>query len=472
MPDRPPLSFREALAHRWLLVLAIVGMFLLAAGALSQRPRSYEATAEIYLDTARTAPGFDLGIATGELLQHDFIVLATSRTVLQAACVSAGVVCTARELAEPETYLAKRVSAGVYKGTSTLTVTGKAPTPREAAALANAVALAMIDQDRAEVARLFKPMRSELAKQLADLESAMDQELQQLQRSPTGSPAANAHEAHLTRLQAQHAATFTRLQDVTQQQDRASNVATVVQSALPPTRAAAPRPLRYLLVALVAGLCTGLLVALLAERFDNRIFTAEGLAAAVGSPVALLASDRPRQRSSAPSPYSLALANVLARAPDSRTVLVAAASARDHSEAVAQGLGAVAARAGQRVVVVQADGHSPDPQAAPVRDVDGLTTITPTSENGTGLTTAVANARRQQDIASPGTVVLIAVPSPDSSPNAILLGRTAKRAVLTATAGVTRFTDARRTAELLRRAGVDVVAGVLLPRRSPKPRRP
>ena len=232
MEERPPLTLRNALLHRWLLVLAIVGAFLLAAGLLSLRKPVYAASAAIYLDVSRTAPGFDEGVAAGELLQHDFIVASQSRPVLEAACASAGVACTPQELAAPESTLAKRISASSYRGTSTLLVMARAPTPDQAAALANAVAQAIIDQDKAEVVRLFKQPRDNLQKQLTDLQAAMAEEQQQLQHVPAGSPAAAAHQAQLTRLQGQYAVVFGRWQDLSEQQDRLTSVATVGQPAL------------------------------------------------------------------------------------------------------------------------------------------------------------------------------------------------------------------------------------------------
>jgi len=61
-------------------------------------------------------------------------------------------------------------------------------------------------------------------------------------------------------------------------------------------------------------------------------------------------------------------------------------------------------------------------------------------------------------------LALVAVPSPDISPAAVMLGRTSPHAALVATRGVTRFGEARRTADLLRQAGVDVAAGILVKR--------
>jgi capsular polysaccharide biosynthesis protein len=472
MDDRPPVTLPGALRHHVLLVLAAVVAAVLLAGVLSLRASTYDASAVVYLDMSRTALNFDSGISAGELLQHDLVLLATSRSVLLAACAAPSVACSVDELASPEGRLAKRISVNVYRGTSMLTVSAKASTPTAAAALANAVALGMIDADRAEVARLYKPGLDDLDRQLKDLQTSIDQKQQAVSRSPAGSSAATTGQMAIAQLQSQYAALFAQRQTISQQKERMSNIATVVQAALPPTHPVSPDPPRYLLAGFAAGLVAGVLLALLAERFADRIVDEDGLAFATGVPVAVAAS-RVRRRLPSPEhrPYSLALASVLARAPDTRALLVTSASASDHSQAVAAGLGAAAALAGQRVVVVQADGqtvhegngHAPNGGWFPRQPVTGVTTVTP-PEDGGDTTTAVTQMLKQYDFQSADTLMVVAVPSPDINPIALLLGPNAKRAVLAATAGVTRFRDARRTAELLRQAGVEIGAAILLER--------
>jgi capsular polysaccharide biosynthesis protein len=462
MEDKPPVTLRESLIHQRYLILAIVAAFLLVAGVLSLQPPTYESAAALYLDTSRNVPGFDAGIASGELLQHDFIVLSTSRPVLQRACAAVAVTCTAEELAAPETALARRVSVSVFRGTSMLAVTGKGATPDQAAALANAVARAMIDQNTAEVERLYKPALDAVNKELAALTASMEQERQALARSPNNSPGAAAHQSQLSALANQYSSAYARQQDIVQQQARLSNLATLLQPALPPARPSAPSPVRYLLTALVAGVALGVVAALLLERFNGRIRSAEGLARAAGIPIALSA---PRLNGHpGPGdyrPYSLALASVLS-APETRPVLVMGASAKDHSDAVAVGLGAAAAHAGQRVVVVEADGDGADPRWLPAK-VNGMTTVTAHSNNGAQTAGAVAAVQEQYDFQTADTLVLVSVPSPETSVSGILAGRTARRAVLAATAGVTRYRDARHTAQVLQQSGIEIVVGILVP---------
>jgi hypothetical protein len=99
--------------------------------------------------------------------------------------------------------------------------------------------------------------------------------------------------------------------------------------------------------------------------------------------------------------------------------------------------------------------------------VPGLTTITAPPDNGQATAAAVADAWKRADGQAANTFVLVSVPSPDTSPTALLLSRTTRRAVLAATAGATRFQDAQRTAALLRNSGVEVVAAILLNGRPP-----
>ena len=432
MDDRPPFTLLDALAHRRQLILVITGVCCLAAAALSVfLPKTYEATAIVYLDTARTATDFDSGIAAGDLLQHDFIVSATSRSTLVEACALAGNACTSGDLVAPETTIGKLVSAAVYRGTSELTVSAKASSPAQAAALANAVAQAMINQDSAEVTRLYKPARDNLNKEIAQLAAAMDTERKALANSPPGSSAAAGHQAELTRLQNAYMLDLTRVTDLNVRMDRLTNIANIVQPALPPAKAESPNPVLYIGAALVAGLCISVLAALLIHRFDDRIVSADGLARAAAAPVVFVTPGVLRSLlSPASGTYSLALANVFARSPAPHSILVVAASERDKSGPVARGLSSAAAGAGQHAAVVELNGSA---------------------------------AIEKHDLESTGDeLVLVPVPSPDVNPKALVLGRTIKHSVIVATNGVTRFGDARRTADLLRQSGVDVVAGILV----------
>jgi capsular polysaccharide biosynthesis protein len=432
MDDRPPFTLLDALVRRRQVILVITAVCCLVAGALSLfLPKTYEATAIIYLDTARTATDFDAGIASGDLLQHDFILSATTRATLVEACSLAIDSCASSDLVAPETTIGKLVTAGVYRGTSELSVSAKGRTPQLAAALANAVAQAMINQDSGEVIRLYKPARDNLNKEIAQLNAAMDTEQKALASSPPGSSAAAGHQAELNRLQNAYMLDLTRVTDLNVRMDRLTNIANIVQPALAPAKAESPNPVLYIGAALVAGLCVGVFAALLIHRFDDRIVSADGLAKAAAAPAVFVTPGVLRGLlHPASSTYSLALANVFARSPAPRSLLVVAASERDKSGPVARGLSSAAAGAGQHAAVVESNGSAPS---------------------------EIHDREFTED-----DFMLVPVQSPDVSSKALVLGRTIKHSVIVATNGVTRFADARRTADLLRQSGVDVVAGILV----------
>jgi Mrp family chromosome partitioning ATPase len=218
-----------------------------------------------------------------------------------------------------------------------------------------------------------------------------------------------------------------------------------------------PDPLRWLLATLLAGLFAGAILALLAEHFDDRLTGADALARASGTSLVVMLPRRSTRAEQQPNPYELAQANLAARHPNAHRIMIAPATKGDRAEALAVQYGLAAAHAGHRVVVVQAD--------APA---DALPR--PLSPNGTALTTiplaapsdprlvsrAFTNGEGQFDIA------VLSVRSPQVSPTAVLMARTADIAILVATSGVTTATDARRAADSLRQAGVEVAASMLV----------
>ena len=132
------------------------------------------------------------------------------------------------------------------------------------------------------------------------------------------------------------------------------------------------------------------------------------------------------------------------------------------------GCGAVCADAqsspaAQRLAVLQADGSSNGQDFTSGSEVAGVTTIkVPSGDGALAALTVTEVFRRNAIELAPHSMVLVSVPSPDTTPAALMFGRTVRRAMLVATRGSTRFGDARRTARLLRESGVDVAAGILV----------
>ncbi len=469
----------SAIRHHLAALVLVVAVALLGAGsAVIARPPTYQATTLLFLDTrSTTSQGFDVALQTSQALSSHYIQIATTEPVLSRACSaykSAGYTCT------PDS-LSGRVSANTVRGTSIIAVNAQARDPQSAAVLANSVADAVVKENQNEVDALVKStgdyLDSEL-KQLTDQIAGRQAVIAQYinDQSPNGRAQSAQAESQLTLLQGQYSSAYQKKQDLTLSQNQLKGTLSVFQRAVPPVRPADPDPLLYLSAGLVGGILLGLLLVVLLERFDDRLLSVDDLVDATGSPVGLsvptkaLAADPGQQVRH----YALARAYLQARRPDLRSLVVAAASVRDRAYPVAMGIGTVAARAGQRVLVVTAEESgflSPlesngDERLGlrALRTVRGRTRPR-VPQSSANLVTVTAD-RATDELLAAGTdghdLVIVAAAAPYADATGIYIARDAEFAVLVATARSTTFREAQRSAEALRRAGIDVVASVLI----------
>jgi capsular polysaccharide biosynthesis protein len=417
-----------ALRHRRVLIAVIVLGCVGLAGVLSVvRTRTYEASALLYVDERHnSSQGFDLALQAGELLSHHYIEMATSRQVLESACANSDVAALATNPPCSAGVLAAQVRAGTVKGTSLIAVTAVARSPEAAAAIANAVANSLVGQDAQQVDQLLKPTRDYLDAELKRLDAAISGAREALANSPPNSPKAAAEQAHLNQLQSEHNVDYARRQDLAVEQFRLTGNLSVIQPAAPPAKPVDPDPMRYLAAGLAAGLVLALLIALVVEYLDDRLLEPDQLGRAVGTDLVMWVPKTERQRDGL-VPYALAHANLLAHQRPFERLLITGATARDPADAVAWDLAAAAADAGQTVAVI------------PTTMLEGV--LRPGPE-----------------------LTVIAAPSPETSSRVVKLAASGGPAIVVATAGATRFREAQRTAELLRHAGAQVVAAVLVSR--------
>jgi capsular polysaccharide biosynthesis protein len=458
-------TIANAIKHRLYVLIAIVASFTLAAGiAAIIRPPAYQGTALLFVDERfNSSQGFDLALQAGELLSAHFIQTATSRSVLESACsgtyfdtpATSGFSCDAATLAG-------NVSASTVKGTDWIGVNATASSAAESAALANAVGRAMIDQNKADVRQLIGPTLDSLNSELKTLSTEIQLEqttIDQLQKqTPPGQQAPIAgHQANLSLLQSQYSATYAKSQDLLIEENQLSGSLTLVQPAIPPLKPYDPNPLIYIAVGLAAGLCVGLFTVVLVDRFDDRIFEPEALSLAAGTRLVVAVSSR--DSGSLPNrpsePYALARANLLAQHPHLTKILVVAASSRDRVRTVAAGLGMAGVKAGQRVLVVDAEASTYVMHQQSGRNGSRMTIVSSPVDGGTRIANeALADADGKYDL------TIFSTPSPDRDPTAVSLARTADVAIVVATARATRFSDVKRTTETLRLAGIHVAASV------------
>jgi capsular polysaccharide biosynthesis protein len=429
----------------------------LALGVGSGKPPTYEATALLSVDqTQETGQGFDVAIQADQFLTQRFVSMATSRPVLEQVCAKEGRGCA-------PTALARKVRATTPKATAQIQITAAASSPSDAIRIANDTADALVVRYRVQVDGQLASQRAYLQDQLKQLNDQLNRTMQQIQAAETiGRPAAGLLSLQSLQ-QAQYSSTYQRLQDLDIQRTRLSNVISVAQPAVPPASKVDPDPVRYILVGVTGGLVVGLLMALAAERLRNKIRHSSELAETVGSKIVLDMSNR--RASGGASLYGfLAHASLAGLPPSARALLVVATRPHDRVNDVGLELARALAEKHERILVVLA--ASPDAGAVERREVR-------TDESSMIV---VQPAERPAPELRPGEefdlVIRCALP-PMQEGGHTWLKSVPERAILVATRGRCRFSSVRRTAELLRHIGVEIVGAILLPRRGkPAPKTP
>jgi len=443
----------DALRHRLPILAGVIVACLVIGGVVVLLShRTYDAQATLVVDARwEGATDPDAALRASDSLSQIFIAQASSPGLLQKVIQANGLRLSPQALA-------KRIVAGSIHGTSLISIKATSGSPDDAAAIANAIAKALVDQNTQEVKARFGATMAYLDGELSSLQSQIT--AVEAEKVANTQAAAADHTARLTLLQNEYAATYSQRQNAALGQARGIATLSLGERAIPPTAPTSPDPLRYMLAALAAGLALGVLAALLVERFDDRLLSPDSLAAATGSPLVIQVPPAAAERTRA---YDLIRATLRARYPDSHLVMLAAASARDHAETPAGELGAAAAHSGERVLVVRADAdrtgipHSSAGNGSAAPNGSSVTTIAlpATPDAATGLK-ALAGGTAQYDLA------VLAVASPDRNPAFFSLAEPARVALLVATAGRTRLHDARRTAELLRQSGCDLAGSIIL----------
>lgn len=241
--------------------------------------------------------------------------------------------------------LLSHVSVTPQEQSNILTITGKAATPEGAARIANAFADVLIAQRSRELQREVRAAVARISRQVERL------------RAQGASTEATALADQLSALR-----TLVGARDPTLQ---------IVSGAVPPDRAAWPRPVLSLAVALLAGLLLGLGIAIGIELVNPLVLTETDVLDPGGPPVLArvprTALNRvqthllPRSPNAPPSstiPYRGLWANLSARTEGRRppeTVVVTSADQTEGAASVALGLAVAVALTGRRVVLVDAD---------------------------------------------------------------------------------------------------------------------
>jgi tyrosine-protein kinase len=341
-PATAPMELRDYFAilrrRAWVVVLVTVVVVGAAAAWSFSRPDQYRASGTLILESSGTA---------GDV--------ANQSSVIQ----SSGVDSLARE-ADPD---AGSVNAEPSTTGSTITVTATSRDPRQAAATVNSHLDAYLTYLRQQAQKRFDTLNAALQPQIAALQqqiAAIDaQTLFGAPAATTAGPRASAS-AQLEAMQA-------KLQDASLNIALATQDVQITNRAEPPASRSSPNPRTDLLVALGAGLLLGVIVAFLLEFLDDSIRGRQDLLAAASNSVPVMGvipatrsysgvvSISSPQSPAAEAYRSLRTAVNFAQLNGKHCIEVTSTKSRDGKTETAANLAVLAARAGQRVVIVDCD---------------------------------------------------------------------------------------------------------------------
>jgi non-specific protein-tyrosine kinase len=379
-----------SILRRWLplLVVSVIAVGAAAFGLSNLQPRVYQATATLIVGESLSGVNPDYNqLLASQRLSATYAAIATTHEIMDGVVRELG-------LRDSPEAVAGRVLVSPSPDTSLLTITARDADPANAAAIANAVAKGLIDVSPAvrgagtgmleSVEEDLTAIRAEIATtqgQVADL-------LAEQNRTADQETTLQALQSRLISLRSTYA-TFLAFTA-----SEGANLLTVVQPALSPGGAIAPRPL--LDAALAATIALLLVVALVfvIEYLDDAVRDPDEVTATFGLPTLGIVSKMPGGRDRRPfyrltpllyprSPsaesYRTLRANLEFASVDKplRSILVTSAVPGEGKTVTAANLALVIAQAGRRVLLVDADLRKPG-----IHEIFSL-------PNGTGLTSLI-----------------------------------------------------------------------------------
>jgi capsular polysaccharide biosynthesis protein/Mrp family chromosome partitioning ATPase len=442
--------YLRALREHWPYVAGTVALAVAAAVIfVASAQKRYEADTDL-LVTPVPADSF-VGVPL-------FRESDVSRAVVAAARIVTSPEITDRvrrrlHLTSTRKQVLAHVSVAPQEQSSILTITGNGSTRDEAAGIANAFAEALIAQRTEQLQRAARSAVQRLSQQLHALRSA----------SNTAEAAALAGQVGALR-------TLLGADDPTLQ---------IVSRAVAPETSVWPRPVLSVVVAVLAGLLLGMGIAIAIELLNPLVLTETDVLEGGGPPVLARVARTTRNGVA----YRGLWANLTSRMHDRRTpqtVLVTG----DGRALVTIGLATTLARAGRRVVVVDADATRSDVEkllgvsagagggmrAALVDEVPINDALTPVPRSGDRLRILTSSPDDEallglvpverfeglvQDLKGVADVVLVAAPEPVDAPDTLELAEGADAVVVAIELG---RTHRARVAELRRDLGQRAIA--------------
>ncbi len=373
------MDIRRALFVLWRWWPLLIAGTLIAAGAAyvasKALPKVYEATTIIQVNPGigTVGGGLDFNEVQASWSEANRVaqVIHTS-DIAQAAIDSLNRKSQLQHPVDAGTLLQNtRALPGSQLGIVTLDV--RAATPQDASNLANAMTAIFIARDTQRRTAGFEKTLGEIDKQLAFYSAdnlTAQRQLDALTRAGTLTPAQQAQgralEQHVAADQQQSWSLQQQALGIQLRLAGAGNSLSMVQRATPPSTYVSPRTSVNVLIAVVLALLVLLGLAFLIDAFDDRPRRAADVAAALAAPLlATLDADGVplamlEQPASAAADQYRALRVALAPPADQAPVLaVTGLRTGDGASTVAANLAAAIARAGQDVVLIDANLRRP-----------------------------------------------------------------------------------------------------------------
>jgi capsular exopolysaccharide synthesis family protein len=370
-----------------IVVVTLVVTIATAMSITFLLPKTYQAEATLIVgnSTGTVTPTLDQTLLSQRLSQT-YAAVATQRATLQRVIERLGL-----DL-DPES-LQGRVVAEAAAESSLVLISVSAPTPEEAAQVANAIAEDAIETTPAitgrdpETQRFISESLAETQAQIVETQRRADE----LGARPALTPEEELLLASLQQRLATLQTSYTQLLSLAS--SASANLATLSDPAVPPTRPASPSIPLNLVLAVLAGLLIGLALAVAADHLDDSVKSPEQVERLVGLPtlgtIGRQRLDRgaPRlylvatlvyPRSAIAEAYRVLRTNVGFASVDRRVqiVLVTSPLAGEGKTAVAANLAVAFAQDGRSTVLLDADLRRPDVHRLfGVPDAPGLTNL-------------------------------------------------------------------------------------------------
>ena len=393
-----PQQIRD-LARRWILLLFFgpLAVAIVSYVVLLQLPKVYEGTAMLLVTPSQpgSASSNYNDVLTGVELTRTYSEVLKTQPVVDQAVRNIG-------LNLPYDVAVRSVNVRPVVTTQLIQINTRASTPQLASAFANELARVFIEQVQSNQSSRFGESEAALSQQadaLSKLVTERTQRRDELQSQPP-SPARDSElirvEDAILQLQQSYATAVHNYEDARLTASRARDLLNLVQPAPVPSSPVEPRIPLYVAFAIIVGLILAAAIAFVVEQFDDRLTTPERLTrlttlqslAAIsvfpkGTPTLVhqmsrLPSDNGYHTSSNVEAVSLLRANLRFAAVEQplRTLLVTSPDPGDGKSTVSANLAIMAALAGQRVLLVDADLRRPALQRIfEVPNRSGLTSL-------------------------------------------------------------------------------------------------